>query len=69
MSKFGHTRGLVLQFLIKNGTARSSEIREAVVAQYPEAKSCATTAINDLYYDGIVVRLTNERNAKWKLRR
>jgi predicted transcriptional regulator len=68
MSKFGHTRGLIIQFLLKNGTARSSEIREAIVAQYPEAKTCATTAINDLFYDGLVSRITHERNAKWKLR-
>ena len=68
MSKFGHVRGLVLLYLMKNGPARTSQIREAVVTQYPEAAKCATTAVNDLYYDGLVRKLTNERNAKWDLR-
>jgi hypothetical protein len=67
IGKMAHTRGLILMFLPTLGRpARTSEIRQAVLAQYPEAAIYG--AISDMQTAGEIKRLSFERNALFALR-
>jgi hypothetical protein len=67
IGKMQHTRGLILLFLRTLGRpARTSEIRAAVLAQYPEAAIYG--CIGELQAAGEIRRLSFERDALFALR-
>jgi hypothetical protein len=67
IGKMAHTRGLILMFLQTRGRpARTSEIRQAVLAQYPEAAIYGT--LGELQASGEIKRLSFERDALFALR-
>jgi hypothetical protein len=67
IGKMAHTRGLILMFLQTRGRpARTSEIRQAVLAQYPEAAIYG--CIGELHAAGEIKRLSFERDALFALR-
>jgi hypothetical protein len=67
IGKMAHTRGLILMFLQTRGRpARTSEIRQAVLAQYLEAAIYG--CIGELQAEGQIMRLSFERNALFGLR-
>jgi hypothetical protein len=63
MGKMARTRALILRVLEK-GPARTSEIRKIVVGQFPDA--AVYGAMSALHCDGVIRRVTNERDAKWE---
>jgi hypothetical protein len=67
IGKMTHTRGLILMFLQTRGRpARTREIRQAVLAQYPEAAIYGR--IGELQAAGEIRRLSFERDALYSLR-
>jgi hypothetical protein len=62
IGKMAHTRALIMLFLDTIGRpARTSEIREAVCARYPEAPIYGS--LGELHTAGQVKRISNERDA------
>jgi hypothetical protein len=62
ISKMQHTAQLILLFLDTVGRpARTSEIRKAVCARYPEAQ--IYSSLGELHCAGQVKRISNERDA------
>jgi hypothetical protein len=67
IGKMAQTRRLILHFLTAIGRpARTSEIRAAVLAQYPEA--AINGCIGELQAAGEIKRLSFERDALFALR-
>jgi hypothetical protein len=66
IGKMAHTRALILFLQTRGRPARTSEIRQAVLAQYPEAAIYG--CIGDMQTAGEIKRLSFERDALFALR-
>lgn len=67
LTRTARTRQLILAFLRNAGKPiRCSEIRKAVMAEYPEASFY--NALQDMWTDGSVKRVSGDYNAKYAIK-